>query len=283
MQKFNIPCIKTGDFAKLCGTNKRTLFHYDEIGLFSPAYTDEKGYRYYSENQCDVFFTITCLKELGMPLKEIRKFISNQNPSAVEGLLLTQQKKVAAELEHLHRIQTVINTKLDLIRQAEEFRGLHDLSGIRLEEQGRDELLVLSDPIFSDDHDQIFSCLCRHIGDCNSSRLNCGHPYGAMLPVPALRDGGHETYAYFFTKVTLPCCRIPEHLETHVKNKGRYAAVYLRGDYYQSDRALDLLMAYLDEHGLIPGEYVYKEAVLDEFSAKEEDYLTRISVRLLQA
>ena len=23
-------------------TNKRTLIHYDEIGLFSPAYTDEK-------------------------------------------------------------------------------------------------------------------------------------------------------------------------------------------------------------------------------------------------
>ena len=281
MQKFSIPCIKTGDFARLCGTNKRTLFHYDEIGLFSPAYTDEKGYRYYSENQCDVFFTITCLKELGMPLKEIREFISNQTPSAVEGLLLTQQKKVAAELEQLHRIQTVINTKLDLIRQAKEFRGLHDLSDVRLEEQAKDELLVLSAPIFSDDHDQIFSCLCRHIGECNSCRLNCGHPYGAMLPVPALKNGDRETYAYFFTKVILPAGRVPDHLETHVKKQGTYAAVYLRGDYYQSDRALAMLMAYLEEHGLIPGEYVYKEAVLDEFSAKEEDYLTRISVRII--
>ena len=37
MQKFNTPCIKTGDFAKLCGTNKRTLIHYDEIGIFKPA------------------------------------------------------------------------------------------------------------------------------------------------------------------------------------------------------------------------------------------------------
>ena len=58
MQKFSNACIKTGDFAKLCGTNKRTLIHYDEIGLFKPARTDEKGYRYYSENQFDVFFTI---------------------------------------------------------------------------------------------------------------------------------------------------------------------------------------------------------------------------------
>ena len=63
-------------------TNKRTLFHYDEIGLFSPALTDEKGYRYYSENQCDVFFTITCLKELGMPLKKIKDYIDNRSPDS---------------------------------------------------------------------------------------------------------------------------------------------------------------------------------------------------------
>ena len=74
MQKNDIPCIKTGDFAKLCGTNKRTLIHYDEIGIFHPAYTDEKGYRYYSESQFDIFFTITWLRELGMPLKEIGHF-----------------------------------------------------------------------------------------------------------------------------------------------------------------------------------------------------------------
>ena len=46
MQKFNDPCIKTGDFARLCGTNKRTLIHYDEIGLFSPEIKGENGYRY---------------------------------------------------------------------------------------------------------------------------------------------------------------------------------------------------------------------------------------------
>ena len=93
MQKFSVPCIKTGDFAKLCNTNKRTLIHYDEIGLFSPAYTDEKGYRYYSENQCDTFFTITCLKEIGMPLKAIKQYIDHKNPVDLQTLLLQQQKK----------------------------------------------------------------------------------------------------------------------------------------------------------------------------------------------
>ena len=84
MQKFNDPCIKTGDFARLCGTNKRTLIHYDEIGLFKPAYTDDRGYRYYSESQFDVFFTINCLSKLGMPLREIGAFLNHRNPQALK-------------------------------------------------------------------------------------------------------------------------------------------------------------------------------------------------------
>ena len=78
MQKLKNACIRTGDFAKLCNTNKRTLIHYDEIGLFKPAYIDEKGYRYYSESQFDVFFTITCLKAL--LLKQRGKIKKGEEP-----------------------------------------------------------------------------------------------------------------------------------------------------------------------------------------------------------
>ena len=266
MQKLDIPCIKTGEFAALCGTNKRTLFHYDEIGLFSPALTDEKGYRYYSENQCDVFFTITCLKELGMPLKKIKDYIDNRSPDSLERLLLTQQEKVEAELAQLRRIRTVIETKLSLVRQARDFQDVQCLSPVLLEEQTKKELLVLSSPLYTSDHDKIFSVLCSHIGLCSREHLNCGHPYGAMLPTPALQDGDYETYAYFFTKVILPAGRIPD------------AAIYLRGDYYRSEEACRRLLAFAGENGLSPGSFVYKEAVLDELSADEEHYLTRISL-----
>ena len=278
MQKFNIPCIKTGDFARLCGTNKRTLFHYDEIGLFSPACTDEKGYRYYSENQCDVFFTITCLRELGMPLKEIKAYISHRSPAAVEQLLAEQQARVKAELAQLAHIQTVIDTKLSLLRQARQFQDVSGLSAVFCERQEEDELLVLSEPLYSDDHDTIFSCLCQHIGDCSRHQLNSGYPYGAMLPWETLKQGDYETYAYFFTKTCLPLCEIPSEMKVHRKKAGNYAAVYLRGDYYASDAAFDTLRDWMAKEGKTPGSFVYKEAVLDELSAKEEEYLTRISV-----
>ena len=35
----------TGEFAKLCNVKKQTLFHYDDIGIFSPEIKDHNGYR----------------------------------------------------------------------------------------------------------------------------------------------------------------------------------------------------------------------------------------------
>ena len=59
----------TGEFAKLCNVKKQTLFHYDDIGIFSPEIKDDNGYRYYSYQQFDIFNVITILKEINMPLE----------------------------------------------------------------------------------------------------------------------------------------------------------------------------------------------------------------------
>ena len=74
-EKENASRLRAADFARICGTNKRTLHHYDQIGLFAPALRGENGYRYYSQEQYDVFMVIAALKELGMPLLDIKAYL----------------------------------------------------------------------------------------------------------------------------------------------------------------------------------------------------------------
>ena len=226
MQKNDIPCIKTGDFAKLCGTNKRTLIHYDEIGIFHPAYTDEKGYRYYSESQFDIFFTITWLRELGMPLKEIGAFLDHRTPDLLKDLLLEQQKEVLREEERLRRIRQVITTKLSLIENRDQLtqKGIDKIFCEELPE----EYLIISEPLHTNEHQHIIQTLCSHVGYCNSHNLNAGNPYGAMLDITELRQNHLDTYAYFFTKVI----DFPEGHPCHIKPAGTYATACLKGDYY---------------------------------------------------
>ena len=274
MQKFSIPCIKTGDFAKLCNTNKRTLIHYDEIGLFSPAYTDEKGYRYYSENQCDTFFTITCLKEIGMPLKEIKQYIDHKDPKDLQILLVQQQQKVETELKHLHRIQQVISTKLQLLHAGEHLQFSDSVSAVSLE-YFPEEYLIVSPPLHTSNHEKIFSAIYQHIAYCNHNLLNAGHPYGAMLTTKDLQEGHPDVYAHFFTKVITPPAGHP----WMSKPAGTYAVIYLKGDYYEADQAFHSLLNFIHENALTPGTYCYKEAILDELAVESEAQLvTRISI-----
>ena len=279
MQKFNDPCIKTGEFARLCGTNKRTLIHYDEIGLFKPAYTDDRGYRYYSESQFDVFFTINCLSKLGMPLKEIGAFLNHRNPQALKKLLLEQREEVLKEEERIRKTRQVIETKLALVSLQEKLESNQAGSSTEhiFQEYTPEEYMILSDPLNTNDHEAIIHTLCSHIGYCNKNNLNAGHPYGAMLDVSELRQGHLDTYAYFFTKVI----DRPEDFPFHIKPAGTYAVAYLKGDYYDSEETYRKLFHWIDENGFRTGQYSYKEAIIDELAAdSSEEYLTKISVQI---
>ena len=79
--------LTTGDFARLCGTTKHTLFHYDQLGIFSPAVKGENGYRYYTFPQMDVFYVISTLKELDMPLSQIKAYLDRRSPEELVALL----------------------------------------------------------------------------------------------------------------------------------------------------------------------------------------------------
>ena len=270
---------KTGDFARLCGTNKRTLIHYDEIGLFKPAYTDDRGYRYYSESQFDVFFTINCLSKLGMPLKEIGAFLNHRNPQALKKLLLEQREEVLKEEERIRKTRQVIETKLALVSLQEKLESNQAGSSTEhiFQEYTPEEYMILSDPLNTNDHEAIIHTLCSHIGYCNKNNLNAGHPYGAMLDVSELRQGHLDTYAYFFTKVI----DRPEDFPFHIKPAGTYAVAYLKGDYYDSEETYRKLFQWIDENGFRTGQYSYKEAIIDELAAdSSEEYLTKISVQI---
>lgn len=72
----------TGEFARLCGVKKDTLFHYDAIGILRPDIVRENGYRYYSINQFFIFDIISMLKKAGAGLGEIKEYIARRSPEA---------------------------------------------------------------------------------------------------------------------------------------------------------------------------------------------------------
>lgn len=68
--------MRIGEFSTLAKITVKTLRFYDEIGLFKPSFVDDNGYRYYSIDQLGDLQKIISLREIDMPIDEIKSIMS---------------------------------------------------------------------------------------------------------------------------------------------------------------------------------------------------------------
>ncbi len=100
--------LSTQAFADLCSTTKKTIIHYDKIGLLRP--TSRRGQnRLYKPGQVLTFQKIILLKSFGLPLSQIKPYLSKKR--ALEKIL-TQQKT------SLEKQKTILEKR---IQKAKEF------------------------------------------------------------------------------------------------------------------------------------------------------------------
>ncbi|MBQ6401316.1 MAG: MerR family transcriptional regulator [Firmicutes bacterium] len=112
---------KIGEIGELFGLNIRTLRYYDEIGLLKPDHTDpDSGYRYYSTSQFEPLNTIRYLRELDVPLEDIRRFLGSRDVDAMKEMLGEQIRDIEERQRSLEGIRRKLNGRLEQIRAAQE-------------------------------------------------------------------------------------------------------------------------------------------------------------------
>ena len=114
---------KITEFAKIASTNRKTLQYYDEIGLFSSAYVGENGYRYYSLHQLDQLALIAVLRDLGLPLREIKQYQECGSAEELGHLLETQSTEIDRCMELLQRRKTMLTGVLEENRAFQRYGG----------------------------------------------------------------------------------------------------------------------------------------------------------------
>ena len=114
---------KITEFAKIASTNRKTLQYYDEIGLFSPAYVAENGYRYYSLLQLDRLALIAVLRDLGLPLREIKQYQERGSAEELGNLLEEQSREIDRCMELLQRRKAMLTSVLEENRSFQRYGG----------------------------------------------------------------------------------------------------------------------------------------------------------------
>src|SRR5688572_29001550 len=93
--------LKIGDFARLAGTNLRTLRYYEEIGLLVPAARSQGGFRYYRGTDLNRLNMVRDLQELGLHLDRIRELMSTREELGSRAGFLKRVRAALAEQDRL--------------------------------------------------------------------------------------------------------------------------------------------------------------------------------------
>ena len=109
------PVWKIGELAKRTGLTVRTLHHYDEIGLLSPAERSDGGHRVYDEADVQRLYRIVSLRSLGFPLDAIA--------DALDGQAFDPREAVD---DHISRLEAQVAREQRLLRTLRHLRDRLD-------------------------------------------------------------------------------------------------------------------------------------------------------------
>jgi DNA-binding transcriptional MerR regulator len=110
---------KIGEFSTICRVPVSALRYYADIGLLEPAQIDRfTGYRYYSLEQLPRLNRILALKDLGLPLEQIKILLDeNVSPDEIRGMLKLRQAEIE---QHLQEEQARLERVAARLRQIEQ-------------------------------------------------------------------------------------------------------------------------------------------------------------------
>lgn len=124
--------LTVGQMAELNGISTQTLRLYDRMGLFQPVYqNNENGYRYYDIRQSAALDMIQYMKALGIPLKEIKEQLEEQDIGVVNRRLQQRIEEIDAQMEALWVTKNAVH---NMMRGLEDYKNIPTQGRIIMEE-----------------------------------------------------------------------------------------------------------------------------------------------------
>ena len=106
----------SGQFAKKAHVSVRTIRFYDKQNILKPAFVNEKGARFYADDDFVRLQQVLLFKYLGFSLEEIKSMtINNSNNNILLNSLKLQQKLVKDKIEQLELVSNAINKTYEAV------------------------------------------------------------------------------------------------------------------------------------------------------------------------
>ncbi|MDF2593660.1 MAG: transcriptional regulator, MerR family [Clostridia bacterium] len=127
------------EVANICDISPHTIRFYDKEGLLPFVSRNSTGNRQFSDSDLNVVKLICCLKNTGMQVKEIRRYIDlamqgTETSAQRKQIMINHRKEVIKQIDNLKKNLNIINLKIALY----DSDGNSSLSDIFLEQEEKE-------------------------------------------------------------------------------------------------------------------------------------------------
>ncbi|GGE78970.1 MerR family transcriptional regulator [Priestia taiwanensis] len=263
-EKFTI-----GEMAKLHQIRESTLRYYDEKGIFQPKFVDpQTNYRYYTIGQFSMLSIIKFLREMKIPLKDIKLFVENRTPALALDLLENQMELLMNKQREIEYMMSMMQHKIGAIHE-----GIQQPSSAMTIKvlQARPIRAVAID---GDIPDELFEF---HLNELQKEV----HPLfagdiGVSIPKEAILQQNYQQYNRLFILLDPQYTEVDSY--SHI-DEGMFACMYHYGSYETSIHTYGSLHEEIERQGYeIVGDTIEVGIIDYALTPREEEYVTEIQV-----
>jgi len=264
--------ILIGEVAKIANISKQTLRYYDKIGILKPKGIDENsGYRYYSIDQLEQLDVVLCLKELGMSLLDIKKYLDKRNIEESIILLEKQNEIIQDKIKEYEAMGTRITGR---IKNIKKWKDIRDEDRIVLRKINKRHMIAVDSEHDSAQYavEEGFSKLYDYLLD-NTHAFN--NQIGVIISKENIANEKFEVYKSLYLQLEEKI----DHENYKVIEANNYMCMYHRGSYLKTFSAYNKLKKYIKDNNYeIIGDAI-EVSLIDGFVVKDEnEFLTEIQI-----
>ncbi len=259
--------LTTSQFAKLHDVNRRTLHYYDNIGLFSPKYKGENGYRYYDYAQSIDFEFIRMLKEINLSIEEIREFVHSFDERKFLQTAIQKQKEIDEEIKRLKRAKAILAQKQQHVLLC---RDVTDMQ-VQTVELKSEHLLTVPYEFEDDNLMKAF----HHIQKAWwPEQYRAG--VGSYISSDKIKAKQFNKYDGLYS----PTMKGERDESIMLKPQGKYLCGYVKGTWGRLPDLYEKMLDYADKHGLYLTGYAFERGINDFTIVSEDDYITQVTIKI---
>lgn len=263
-----------GTFAALTHLSVRTLRHYDRTAVLTPAHVDpNSGYRFYSPDQIKTARVVARLRELDVPLPEIRDMLTSRDPHERNDILLDHLDRMTSEL---HRTMAVVDALRRLVEPLPD-----DTLAVDVRREPETHVVSLASTVSHDDVIAWFADAASELRGAVAPAHRTGPMFGRYAH--ALFTGGSGTAALHVPVAPLPSQPLDSvRAERATLSACDLAVTVHTGSHECIEETYARLGQWVGNHALGLGTFVHERYLVGpDDSPDERDWRTEIGWEVL--